>query len=315
MDKSRLEYKINMSKLVNFDFDDDAVSGAAVLARRAVLWPLSKALGTTHPDPVLAAKLVLFNWRALVKNLSGLGPSGFVDYKGQMLHSNCYPSMVCSKTRPLSMVCRYVCCPWCHGRRAQKLAEKAGFNDSTLFGALTYDMICFLAEHRTSVLAFDASSEASIEGLRAHLDTEATVCRALVRANKGLKAAFWQVTCDPAQTPAGDPCWDVCARMFGLRQPDKVILPRPQNWHFWDLSVNTPEKVGAALARAASYPTGLLTGDPTLASAALTARLGLRLFEFSGYFRGADSYKSAQGLRTCDRGESNGAASAVVTPG
>lgn len=286
---NRLDYRQTSSKLVEFDFNDDPVSGSAIVARRAVLWPLSAAFGTEFPNPTLAARLVLLQWRDLVKRLAEAGFDKLTKFTQQTLCGNCFPSTVCSPTRPLTFVCRYAFCPWCHSRKVERLAEKLGFDDSERFHRLLDQRQAFIAVYNSSI-GLDACRHL----LSDHLQHEAASCRALVRANREtLHAAYWQVTPVPSKFPTGELSVEVQTRFLGIKEPDKRILLHPANWVFWDVQQNTEEKLSAAVSCAAGYPVELMTGATSAARIALEARDGKRLSEFSGAFYGAPENETA----------------------
>ena len=94
MDKRQIFSPIwKQSRKVN----DDPVAQSAVAARRSVLWPLSKELGTTHAQTALSATLLLTAWRGRVLDLAVTGYSPPQGDARRTACFNCRPSMVRSE--------------------------------------------------------------------------------------------------------------------------------------------------------------------------------------------------------------------------
>src|SRR6516165_7383729 len=106
-------------------FNNEPVAQSAVVARRAVLWPLSKELGTTHAQAALSATLVLKAWRDRVVDLAVTDYAPVQKFVRRTICFNCCPSMVRSEG-PKTIPCHDHACPWCYGRRVERLSKLIG---------------------------------------------------------------------------------------------------------------------------------------------------------------------------------------------
>src|SRR5262245_43367645 len=106
-------------------FNDDPVAKSAIVATRSVLWPLFKQLGATHAQAALSATLILQAWRDRVLDLAVTGYAPLQGYARRTACFNCCPSMVRSEG-PKTIPCHDQACPWCYGRRAERLGKLTG---------------------------------------------------------------------------------------------------------------------------------------------------------------------------------------------
>ena len=210
-------------------FNDEPVAQSAVVARRAVLWPLSKELGTTHAQADFCASVLLKAWHQRVVDLAVADYSPLLrHYYRRLLYTNCMPSMV-RYTGPKTLVCHDAACPWCFGRRSERLGELMGLDDKARFARLLKHHVPVITRKETLVPSkpWDPDGVSYGTDVLAQFTPEAT--DACARYFYGYHTperrwlAFYRaVDVAPWYACGGRMGWSILTRTLGLRRGDVV---------------------------------------------------------------------------------------------
>lgn len=288
-----------LSGPVHYHFNDSGVDDASSLVRRLVLFNIANEVNrkagkeNTHLTPSAAAITVLVWWRALVEEMAKNSAGGIAEdnWKKKMGCINCFPNSVRVDNK-VAWVCTHTHCPWCYGRRIQKVINSVWYGDRERQVELMkghrlwyMDNILDLPAKRPSSSRWNAE-----EFLRRMMIAEVNICQGYYAINRSVfKAAYWQSTSWPAEDRTG---WCVRTGMFGIKKENTAEIVAPHGWHGEEGGVSEGN-IEIALTDLLRYPTGFVCGDPGLRLKLIEARRDLRLCAAVGAFRAARSKKDA----------------------
>jgi hypothetical protein len=202
-------------------FNDEPVAQSAVVARRAVLWPLSKELGTTHAPAALSATLVLKAWRDRVVDLAVTDYAPVQNFVRRTICFNCCPSMVRSEG-PKTIPCHDHACPWCYGRRVERLSKLIGLDDKSKFDRLFKRHVPVITR-RESVVRSDASGPDAVAQFTSEAaDACARYFYGYHTPERRWLAFYRAVDVAPWYACGGRMGWSILTRTPGPRQGDVV---------------------------------------------------------------------------------------------
>ena len=274
--------------VVEYDFiDESACQSSIVEARRAVLWPAMQHLGHVRFTILDSVHTILKAWRSVVSRLD-------LTYGVYNVAMNCQPSMI-RCTNPVSPVCHnWSLCPWCSGRNAQTLGQVMGLDDPEIMQSIVQDNSITTYWYSGTVTAPGSGSAEDIANLRDILIRERDLCQCLRMANekRGLRGFYWQ-QCLGFQTTRGDDgqpvphltSWDVQTRCLAVHQRDRTLIGAAPEWCKQTIRTADQKHIANIVKFVNNYRSESLTTETELLNAAMAARKGLRLANFSGILR------------------------------